>query len=303
MRVLIVGAGGQLGGELSAVFSASGAEVLGADREHAEHSVDIRDQASATALLDRLRPDITVNTAAFHQLEECERSPVEAFAVNSAGAMHLARACASAGSRLVHLSSNYVFGASPVVEAGAAGPRPYRETDRPGPLNVLGASKLAGEHLAAAWCPDHVIIRTAALYGMGVSRGRGRNFVDSMLQLAAMRRPAKVIDDIVTTPTWSGALAAQVRLLAEKGEPGLYHATCGGCCSWHDFARAIFEEAGVDAGLTRTKTAAFQAPVRRPAYSALENARAAAQGLDIMPPWRDALRDYLEQRGVRARGA
>ena len=114
-----------------------------------------------------------------------------------------------------------------------------------------------------------------------------------MLHLASTRPEVKVVTDEFTTPTYTRALAKQLRLLAEKGNPGLYHATCQGACSWFDFAQAIFEETGTDVKLTPTTSAEFQSTVRRPAYSVLENRYAQSQGLDIMPAWRDALKEYL----------
>jgi dTDP-4-dehydrorhamnose reductase len=162
---------------------------------------------------------------------------------------------------------------------------------------VYAASKLAGEHLIASVLDDHLIVRTAAIYGNAPCRAKGgRNFIGTMLHLAATRPEVKVVTDEITTPTYTLALARQIRLLAEKGEPGVYHATCRGDCSWFDFARAIFEETDTQVVLSPTTSAEFQSPVRRPAYSVLENRHAQAQGLDIMPPWRDALKDYLASR-------
>lgn len=285
MRALVFGAEGQLGTALCDAHA--DAEVVRVDLDGAGRHVDLTDRDAVWALLHDTRPDVAYNAAAAHNVPRCEDHADEAFAVNAAGVAHLARACHAIGARLVHVSTDYVFG----------GPRatPYTEADAPAPLSVYGASKLAGEHLAAAYCPDHIVCRTAALYGPAACRAKegGRNFVAMMLHLAQSRPEVRVVCDEFTTPTHTVPLARQMRLLAERAEPGLYHTTCQGACSWHDFAKAIFEEAGVSPRLVPVPSSEFQSTVRRPAYSVLENARAQAQGLDAMPGWRDALRAHL----------
>ncbi len=284
MRVLIVGSEGQLGHDLCAVFSDT--ELHRADLDGEGHILDVTDGPAVTALLEEIRPDIVVNTAAAHNVALCEQDPALAFGVNATGARNLAVTCKAIGARMLHVSTDYVFG------DGAT--EPFVETDRPQPLSVYAASKLAGEHLIASVLDDHLIVRTAAIYGEAACRAKGgRNFIGTMLHLAATRPEVKVVTDEITTPTFTGALAKQMRLLAEKGEPGLYHATCQGACSWYEFAQAIFEETNTQVQLTATTSAEFQSPVRRPAYSVLENRHAQAQNLDIMPPWRDALKAYL----------
>jgi dTDP-4-dehydrorhamnose reductase len=184
------------------------------------------------------------------------------------------------------VSTDYVFGGDRE--------RPYAETDLPGPLNVYGASKLAGEHLLAAECEDYIIARTSAIYGTAPCRGKGgRNFVSLMLHLAATQGKVKVVTDEIISPTYTYALAKQLRLVAEKGEPGLYHVTCNGECSWHEFAEEIFKETGMEVKLVETTSRDFPTSVKRPSYSVLGNKHLQDQGLDIMPEWRDGLRAYL----------
>jgi dTDP-4-dehydrorhamnose reductase len=287
MRVLVVGAEGQLGTELCSVFA--DVELHRADLDGAGHLIDITQQAQVDALINKIEPDLVINAAAAHNVADCETRPELAFAVNATGAMYLAKACQRTGARMMHVSTDYVF--------GNRSARPYVETDLPAPLNVYAASKLAGEHLIAAYCANHQIVRTAAIYGNAPCRAKGgRNFVGTMLHLAANRPEVKVVTDEVTTPTYTLPLARQMRLLAEQGRPGLYHATCQGECSWYDFAAAIFEETGTQVKLTAATSADFQSPVRRPAYSVLRNQHLEELGLDIMPHWRDALRDYLAAR-------
>lgn len=284
MNVLVIGAEGQLGHDLCAEFANE--TLHRADLDGDGHILDVTDGAAVNALVSELKPDLVLNTAAAHNVARCEEDPASAFAVNATGARNIAVACKSAGARLVHVSTDYVFG------DGAQ--RPLLEIDLPQPLSVYAASKLAGEYLIASVLDDHIIVRTAAIYGEAACRAKGgRNFIGTMLHLAATRPEVKVVTDEITTPTYTRALARQMRLLAEKGEPGLYHTTCQGACSWFEFAEAIFAETGTEVKLTPTTSSEFQSPVRRPSYSVLENSHAQAQALDIMPHWRDGLKAYL----------
>lgn len=282
MRVLIIGAKGQLGKDLCREYD--GCELHAVDID----AMDVCDMDGTRSLIGGIRPDVVINTAAAHNVGKCEEAPATAFAVNASGARNVAIACSECGARLVFISTDYVF--------GNGGVRPYHEGDPPGPLNVYAASKLAGEHLVAAECADHQIVRSAALYGSApcIAKG-GMNFVRLMLHLAQTRPVVKVVTDEVTTPTYTRALAAQIRVMAEKGEPGLYHVTCNGACSWYEFAKAIFEETNTKVNLEPTTAAEFPSPVKRPSYSVLENKHLHDQGLDMMPHWRDALKTYLEE--------
>lgn len=300
MRALIVGATGQLGTDLYRALGAEGSfELHRAARHGAEHVLDLAAPRTIEAVIEGVvRPDLVINTAAAHNVPACEEAPADAYAVNATGVGALAESCARIGARLVHVSTDYVFGETPPTDASGA-PRPWREDDAPSPLNVYGASKLAGEHLLAAACPDHAIVRSSGLYGEAPCRAKGgRNFVQLMLHLAAERGEVKVVTDETLTPTATAALAEQIRVLATSDARGVFHATCQGSCSWNEFAAAIFEEAGTEVSLLPATSEDFPSPVRRPAYSALENARLRERGLDRLPPWREALRGYLVATGA-----
>lgn len=290
MRVMIIGAKGQLGSALCSIFADT--EVIKADRDDSGCVLDICDRNTVSRCITEFKPVFVFNTAAEHELQTCEAHPDRSFSVNATGAMWVAQACNASGARLVHISTDYVFGGD-----SASLPAPYTESDTPRPLNVYAASKLAGEHLAAAHCADHIIVRTAALYGLAPCRGKGgRNFVETMLGLATTGKEVKVVNDEFTTPTYTLALARQLRALAERAAPGLYHTTCGGFCSWFEFAKAIFEEMGLKVNLVPAKSLDFQSTVRRPTYTVLDNKRARDAGLDIMPHWREALKEYTAAR-------
>ena len=285
MKVVVIGAAGQLGTDVCRVFS--DVELVRVDMQGADITLDIGDASLVHELIaEQLDPDLVINAAAASNVPRCQDEPDWAFAVNATGTKNLAVACHAAGARLVHVSTDYVF--------GNGGTRPYVETDLPAPLNVYGASKLAGEHLLAAECEDYIIARTSALYGTAPCIGKGgRNFVDLMLHLASTRPEVKVVTDEIISPTYTYALAKQIRLVAEKGEPGLYHVTCNGECSWHEFAKVIFEETRTEVTLAETTSRDFPSTVKRPGYSVLQNKHLQDQGLDIMPEWRDGLKAYL----------
>jgi dTDP-4-dehydrorhamnose reductase len=250
--------------------------------------IDIRDGAAVRAMLARVQPRIVVNTAAFHNVPKCETQPVDAYAVNAIAARELALACAEAGARLVHVSTDYVF--------DGAKQAPYVETDRPNPLNVYGISKLAGDYAVLSAGDDHQVVRSSGLYGVRPCRAKGGNFIDTMFRLAKEKPEVRVVEDEVLTPTFTADLAAQIRVLALEGPPGLYHATNAGSCSWYEFARAIFELGGLKTPLFPTSVKEFAAPVKRPFYSVLDNAALRAAGIDGMRPWRAALEDYMRRR-------
>ena len=216
-----------------------------------------------------------------------------AFQVNAFAVRGLAQACRHFGAALVHFSTDYVFAGEKT--------EPYVETDRPAPLSVYGASKLAGEYLVSATLSKHFLIRTCGLYGLGGSRSKGGNFVETMLRLADQGKPLRVVDDQVVTPTYTMDLARKVNQLIESEAYGLYHITNRGSCSWFQFAQAIFELSKIEGNLQPVSSAAFRAPARRPAYSVLRNLRLESLGLDEMPDWREGLVRYLRGRASISR--
>lgn len=282
MRVAVIGANGQLGTDLCTALAAHDIAPF----THADF--DICDRAAMERHLGAVRPEFVINTAAYHRVDDCEIEVERAFAVNAIAVHALARWCAAEGAVLVHCSTDYVF-------AGDLG-RPLTEADRPEPLSVYGASKLAGEHLARSACPRHFIIRSCGLYGHGGSHSKGGNFVERMLQLAAESKPIRVVCDQIASPTYTRDLAAAIAKLIRTERYGLYHITNSGQCSWYEFARKIFELAGVSADLSPVRTAEYGARARRPPFSALASDAMRAAGLEELPPWEDALRRYLRQR-------
>ncbi len=283
-RILLIGANGQLGSDLARVLA--GPRLVAVTRQE----LDVTDPAAVERVIGELRPAVVVNTAAFHRVDDIEADPEPAFRVNAVGVHHLARVCARHATRLVHFSTDYVFGGGP--------PGPYAEDAPPAPLSAYGTSKLAGEFLVRQASARHLVIRSSGLYGVAGSSGKGGNFVETMLRLARDGKRLRVVDDQVLAPTYTADLAESVgRLLAADPPGGVYHLTSGGACSWFEFARRIFELTGLAPDLEPTTSEAYGAPARRPPNSVLENARLAPLGLPPLRPWPDALRAYLVARG------
>jgi dTDP-4-dehydrorhamnose reductase len=222
-------------------------------------------------------------------VEGCERDAGAAFDVNALGARHVAAAASAHGARLVHISTDYVFDGSKA--------QPYREDDLPRPLNVYGASKLAGEWAVRSADSRFVIVRTTGLYGFRAAVGKGTNFAATMLNRAESGAETRVVNDETLAPTFTVDLAAQLKLMVERDiPPGVYHATNAGSCSWFEFAKEIFTLSGATTRPVPISAAEWNSPVRRPAYSVLSHGALASLNLDIMPEWRDALARYITGR-------
>jgi dTDP-4-dehydrorhamnose reductase len=267
MRVLVTGAGGQLGLDLLDAFDDH--EVVGLTRAQ----LDITDEAAVAAAVAALRPQLVVNAAAATDVDGCETDPQAAHRGNALGPWWLARACEREGATLVTFSTDYVFdGVAPAGPAGA--PRGFVEQDPVRPLSVYGRSKAAGEH-----------------------------FVRTMLRLAAAGGPIRVVDDQTGSPTTTRDLAAAVRDLAVSGRYGTVHLVNDGIATWFDVAAAVFAATGQDVDLGPQPSSAMQRPAARPAWSVLDTTHAATLGVGPLPHWLDGLGRLLDELGVRGSGA
>jgi dTDP-4-dehydrorhamnose reductase len=278
-RWLVLGAGGMLGHDLLTALEAAGHDVTG--RVRAE--LDITDQAAVEAAVAAAKPDVVVNCAAWTAVDDAESHEDEALAVNGGGTALVARACAAAGARLVHVSTDYVF-------AGDAA-RPYAEDDPTGPRTAYGRTKLAGEQAVRTLHPEAgYVVRTAWLYG-----AHGPNFVATMIRLERDRPAVDVVDDQRGQPTWTADVAAKVTELgASQAPPGIYHATSSGEATWFGLTREIFSLLGADTTRGRpVATSAFPRPAPRPAYSVLGHDGWAGTGIEPIGDWRDSLRQAL----------
>jgi dTDP-4-dehydrorhamnose reductase len=284
-RIVITGAGGQLGSVLAARAARGDfSDVLALTSSQ----WDITDPGAA----ERIPPsglnstDVVINCAAYTNVDAAESDESRAYAVNAEGPGHVARACARAGARLIHVSTDYVFGG----DAGAV-LRPYEPSDQTAPLGVYGRSKLAGEQAALAALPQAIVVRTAWVY----TGGTGKDFVAVMRRLAAGDGPVDVVDDQSGSPTYVADLADALLQVAGGGVSGpILHAANEGAVSRFEQARAVFEECGADPQRVRPVSSADNPrPAPRPHYSALGSRQSAAQGLTPLRPWRSALVDAL----------
>ena len=283
MKILIIGANGQLGTDLVTILRRYQVIAL----THQE--IEVRDHQETRKILEGHKPEVVINTSAYHRVDLCEDHLEEAFKVNAYAVRNLAWVCQDLESVLVHLSTDYVFGGEKK--------NPYREEDLPNPLNAYGVSKLAGEYFVCQICQAYFIIRTSGLYGVAGAPGKGGNFVELMIRLAKEGKPIKVVKDQVLTPTYTKELAKKIAQLIETGEYGLYHVTNNGQCSWYEFTRVIFELVGLHPDLSATTSEEFGARAKRPHYSVLENANLRKFGLDDLSNWRETLEQYLKEKG------
>ena len=284
---LVTGAGGMLGRDLVTALRGRGEEVAGLARD----DLDVTDQDAVHSTLRDGRPAVVVNCAAWTAVDAAESAEDDALLVNGRGAENVAAACAAVGARLVHVSTDYVFG-------GDAG-RPYAEDDPPAPGTAYGRTKLAGEQAVRKLLPDasHVL-RTAWLYGAS-----GQNFVTTMIKLAGERRALDVVNDQRGQPTWTVDVAHQIiAITGSRAAPGVYHATSSGETTWFGLARQIFRLVGADPDRVRPAVSgAYRRPAPRPAYSVLGHDRHAAAGVEPIGDWHQALQPAWP--ALAARGA
>lgn len=282
MPLVVFGAAGQLGRELLRLKP----DAVGLTRADA----DLIDPAAVRRVFEMHRPTVAVNCAAYNLVDKAESEPDAAFAGNAWAVRTLAECCREFGAKLVHVSSDYVFG----LDSGRNAP--FTETDLPGPVSVYGLSKLAGEYVALAGGPRNLAVRTCGLYGRFGVGGKGGNFVETMLRVAGQGKPLRVVNDQRCSPTSTADLAATLLALIEANAAGLFHAVNAGGCTWYEFAAEIFRASGVAADLTPITSAEFGAKARRPAYSVLDCGKLRTVGVAPPRPWQSAVSDYLRHR-------
>ena len=279
MKLLVTGAGGQLGQSLRGALEPRH-DVVWTDLE----DLDVRDlQAMRAAALEH-RPAAILHLAALTDVDGCERRPETAFEVNSLGARYAALAARECGARLLFLSSDYVFDGR--LE------RAYREYDDPRPLNVYGWSKLHGERASRELAGGCYVVRTSGLFGPG-----GRNFPEAILRATEGHTPVDVVDDQVCRPTYAGHLADAIAVLLESPNLGVYHVASAGETSWFDFARAILQSAGRDPRLVRPiPSERLGRPAPRPRRSVLDTRAYELTFGRVLPSWSEGLAEFLAAR-------
>ena len=279
MKIAVIGANGQLGTEIVKAFADETVSALTQD------NIEISDLESVRKAIADAKADVVINTASLVNVEQCEKEPDKAFLINETGALNLAIVSEDMKIPLLHISTDYVF--------DGLKQSPYEESDVPNPLNVYGASKLAGERAIQAKCSRYYIVRTSGLYGHAMCLGKGANFVEKILARSKEKSELQVVDDEILTPTFTVDLASQLRALLRSGDSGLYHATNNGQCSWFEFAKEALRLAGSSTRIVPVSSARYPSELKRPAYSVLSNSRLSSLGIDQMPQWQDSLAAYF----------
>jgi dTDP-4-dehydrorhamnose reductase len=266
-----------LGCAVVEVAAERGHEVCAASRAE----LDVTDADAVQRVIGDCGAEAVVNCAAYTNVDGAEDDGGAALAVNGFAAGIVAEAAAQAGASIVHVSTDYVFDGSKR--------EPWLESDPTGPLGVYGSTKLLGEQAVAGANPRHAIVRTAWLFGAG-----GKNFVDTMLALGALREDVSVVTDQIGCPTWTAHLAGALVKLAERPQlTGVHHIAGAGSCSWNELASEVFARAGLACRVLPATTDEFPRPATRPAYSVLGSERS---NPIVLPAWQDGVADYLATR-------
>jgi len=278
----VLGATGQFGTDLVEVLGRAGKFQV-VPLSHAD--CDCIDEKNVAQVIGSFHPDIVVNCAAYVRVDDCEKDASEAFNINAVCALNVARACAAGNALCVYISTDYVFDGTKAT--------PYEESDLPNPINVYGVSKLAGEYLTRQAALRWLIVRTASLFGKTGARGKGGNFVETIIKKAKAHEKIKVINDITMSPTYSRDAANGLATLLRNRVTGLFHIANRGACTWYEFAKAILELAECGDVIDPVSSNEFLPNARRPKNSALVTERRGSE----LRPWKDGLKDYLMEKG------
>lgn len=278
-RILVIGAKGMLGRDLIPELQSSfpGDDVLGWDIDE----IDIRKERETVMEIERIRPAVVINAAGYTDVDGCESNEQEAFAVNAEGMKHIALGARQCGSRVVYLSTDYVFN-------GSKG-EPYGEEDPPHPINTYGRSKRKGEEYALGVADHGLVIRTQWLYGQ-----YGRNFVTTILRLAREEKVLSIVNDQIGSPTFTVDLSMAIGLLIRKKASGIFHVTNRDACSWYDFSRAILDLSKIEnVDVAPISSADLERKATRPLYSVLSTEKFEQEIGVKLRTWSDALKDFL----------
>jgi dTDP-4-dehydrorhamnose reductase len=274
MKVVVTGANGMLGMDVVSLFKES-CDVIGLGRSE----LDITDLDQCLHVINKHQPDVIVHCAAYTSVDLAESEEDIAYAVNAYGTRNLAIAAERVGSKICYISTDYVF--------DGTSSKPYKEYDNTNPINVYGKSKRAGEILVQSLSTKYFIVRTSWLYGL-----HGNNFVKTMLRLAESHQQLTVVDDQIGSPTFTEDLALFLLQLVATEKYGIYHASNSGSCSWYEFAKAIFEERGIDVEVIPCSTKEFPRPASRPRYTVMDHLGIRVNGFGGLRSWKEKIGSF-----------
>lgn len=281
-KILLIGKDGQLGGEIIKDASVFGFEIIGVDKDE----LDITNKIEVNNQINKIKPDILINTAAYNAVSKCEKNPMLAMEVNFIAVQNLAKACRENNIVFVTYSTDYVFDG----EKGL----PYEENDIPNPLQMYGASKLAGECAVLSLYPEETfIIRTCGLYGGEKGSPEKGNFVLNIIKESIDKKFVEVSSDQIVSPTYAGDLSkSTLKLLQNMAKPGIFHLVNEGHCSWHEFAEEVFKLAHINKTVKPINRNGIGEGVKRPRFSVLKNKKAKLIGIEL-PAWQEGLKSYF----------
>ncbi len=280
MKVALIGANGQLGSDIVKTRPPN-IELIPLTRKE----VDIREKEKLEDILLKIKPDAVINTAAYHKTDECEGNPELSFHVNSIAVMNLAIICNQLASRIVHISTDYVFDGEKLRKK-----EPYTEEDIPNPLNVYGISKYVGELFLRNYHDKYYIIRISSLFGKAGASGKGGNFVYTILKKGKENATLRIINDIYMSPTYALDAAKKIwSILLEERPYGIYHCANAGVCSWYEFAKKILEFGGYKSKIIPISHTEYPTKAKRPLWSPLKSNKIVTRG------WEEALEEFISE--------
>lgn len=285
MKVLVTGASGQLGHDLVPELTRRGHHVIGVSSKE----LDLTDPVSVRAYLLQIHPDAVMHCAGYTAVDLAEDEIERCNRINHLGTEALARGCAELESKLLYISTDYVFSGD--------GERPWEPDDPAKPLNAYGRSKYLGEEAVRQIAPKHFIVRISWLFG-----ANGKNFVKTMLRLGSERDKLNVVSDQIGSPTYTKDLSVLLADMIVTEKYGTYHASNEGFCSWYEFASAIMAEAGLPAKVLPVSSDQYPSRAKRPSNSRMSKEKLTENGFDRLPPWQDALHRYIEELREKENG-
>lgn len=289
MRVLLLGANGQLGTDIQRVFSNDSEKDLHII-PFTRKDLDVENVDSVPDVLSRQDFDVLINCTSYHKTDEVEDNASRAITINAHAVEKMAESCENRGAHFVHISTDYVFSGSKRT--------PYTETDHPAPINVYGASKFMGETLAQKACQNTCIIRVASLFGIAGASGKGGNFIETIIRIGKEKKELRVVDDIRMSPTSTKTIAeVLMSLIKTDAPPSIYHVVNTGEATWYEFAKSVMNGIGLNIPVHPVTSDEFPTRAHRPSYSVLNNSLVSETIDQDIPHWSEALNEYLAMKG------